>query len=80
MVPDLLCHGAEAYGFRGDVWTCERVVVMDDEVEIRYVFPTSPQGEHARLCHLRSDYFRHPDLTSLTKLIIRPGHNNLSMY
>jgi transposase len=25
MVPDLLSHGAEAYGFRGDVWTCERV-------------------------------------------------------
>ena len=25
MVPDLLSHGAEAYGFRGDVWNCERV-------------------------------------------------------
>jgi transposase len=25
MIPDLLSHGAEAYGFRGDVWTCERV-------------------------------------------------------
>lgn len=25
MVPDLLSHGAEAYGFRGDVWTRERV-------------------------------------------------------
>jgi transposase len=25
MVPDLLSHGAEAYGFHGDVWTCERV-------------------------------------------------------
>src|SRR5262249_61344902 len=25
LVPDLLSHGAEAYGFRGDVWNCERV-------------------------------------------------------
>jgi hypothetical protein len=22
MVPEFLWHGAEAYGFRGDVWTC----------------------------------------------------------
>ena len=25
LLPDCLSHGAEAYGFRGDVWTCERV-------------------------------------------------------
>ena len=25
LLPDYLSHGAEAYGFRGDVWTCERV-------------------------------------------------------
>jgi transposase len=25
LLPDLLSHGAEAYGFRGDVWTCPRV-------------------------------------------------------
>src|SRR5262249_61789014 len=25
LVPDFLWHGAEAYGFRGDVWTCGRV-------------------------------------------------------
>src|SRR3982751_48614 len=24
-IPDLLWHGAEAYGFRGEVWTCARV-------------------------------------------------------
>src|SRR3954466_5172816 len=23
--PDFLCHGAESYGFRRDVWTCQRV-------------------------------------------------------
>lgn len=25
MIPELLWHGAEAYGFRGDVWTCVRI-------------------------------------------------------
>ena len=25
LIPDVLWHGAEAYGFRGDVWTCIRV-------------------------------------------------------
>lgn len=25
LLPDLLSHGAEAYGFRGDIWTCPRV-------------------------------------------------------
>jgi hypothetical protein len=24
-LPELLAEGAEAHGFRGDVWTCERV-------------------------------------------------------
>ena len=25
LIPDFLGHGAEAYGFRGEVWTCARV-------------------------------------------------------
>jgi transposase len=25
LIPDFLWHGAEAYGFRGEVWTCDRV-------------------------------------------------------
>ncbi len=29
----------------------DRVVVTGDEVEIRYVVPTGPRGEHARFCH-----------------------------
>jgi site-specific DNA recombinase len=33
----------------------DRVVVTGDEIEIRYVLPTSPQSEHVRFCHLRSD-------------------------
>ena len=38
----------------------DRVVVTDEEVEIRYVIPTSPRGEHRRFCHLRLDYFDLP--------------------
>jgi len=38
----------------------DRVVVTDDAVEIRYVVPTSPRGEHTRFCHLRLDYFDPP--------------------
>ena len=35
----------------------DRIVVANDEVEIRYVIPTSPAGERTRFCHLRKDYF-----------------------
>ncbi len=28
VIPGLLSHGAEAYGFRGAVWTCARVAVV----------------------------------------------------
>jgi site-specific DNA recombinase len=38
----------------------DRVVVMNDEVEIRYVLPTSSESEHVRFCLLRKDYFNHP--------------------
>jgi site-specific DNA recombinase len=38
----------------------DRVVVTNDEVEIRYVIPTSPSSEHVRFCHLRKDYFHRP--------------------
>ena len=37
LIPDFLWHGAEAYGFRGDVWTCERVAgVLDEEFGVSY--------------------------------------------
>jgi site-specific DNA recombinase len=42
----------------------DRVIVTMDEVEIRYVIPTSPRSEHIRFCHLHTDYF-HPNLVSL---------------
>jgi len=38
----------------------DRVVVTNEEVEIRYVIPTSPISEHFRFCHLRLDYFHLP--------------------
>ena len=27
-VPELLAQGAQAHGFRGEAWTCERVAIM----------------------------------------------------
>ena len=38
----------------------DRVVVTHEEVEIRYVIPTSSRGERFRFCHLRLDYFYPP--------------------
>jgi site-specific DNA recombinase len=48
----------------------DRVIVTDDDVEIRYVIPTTPRSEHVRFCHLRTDYFRHPDLIELRGLLL----------
>jgi transposase len=37
LIPDLLSHGAEAYGFRGDVWTNARVAkAIEWEWSVRY--------------------------------------------
>ena len=38
----------------------DRVVVTGNEVEIRYVIPTSKSSEQIRFCHLRLDYFDAP--------------------
>jgi transposase len=36
-LPDLLWHGAESYGFRGDVWTCPRIKkVIEREFGVTY--------------------------------------------
>lgn len=36
-IPDFLRHGAEAYGFRGEVWTCQRVAqVIEWEFGVCY--------------------------------------------
>ena len=37
MIPEFLSHGAEAYGFRGEVWTCARIVeVIKCEFSVSY--------------------------------------------
>jgi transposase len=37
LIPDFLWHGPEAYGFRGEVWTCGRVArVIEEELGARY--------------------------------------------
>jgi site-specific DNA recombinase len=36
----------------------DRVVVTDGEVEIRYAFPTGPDGEREPFCRLRTDYLQ----------------------
>src|SRR6266704_3150143 len=40
----------------------DRVVVTEEEVEIRYVIPTSSRSEYVRFCHLRLDYFDQPPM------------------
>ncbi len=37
LIPEFLWHGAEAYGFRGEVWTCARIAqVIEEEFGVRY--------------------------------------------
>jgi len=37
LLPDFLWHGPEAYGFRGEVWTCARVVhIIREEFGVSY--------------------------------------------
>jgi transposase len=37
LIPDFLSHGAEAYGFRGEIWTCARVAkVIEEEFGVAY--------------------------------------------
>lgn len=37
LIPDFLGHGAEAYGFRGEVWTCARIaMVIKEEFGVTY--------------------------------------------
>lgn len=37
MLPEFLSHGAEAYGFRGELWTCARVAeIIRREFAVRY--------------------------------------------
>src|SRR5215471_8012978 len=40
----------------------DRVIVTEDQVEIRYVLPTSPDGPHRPFCQLRKDHLELPPL------------------
>jgi len=40
----------------------DRVIVTGDQVEIRYVLPTSPDGPHRPFCQLRKDHLDFPPL------------------
>ncbi|MDB6112419.1 MAG: transposase [Pedosphaera sp.] len=45
LLPDFLRHGAEAYGFRGEVWTCPRVAaVLAEERGFVIAAVKSPAG------------------------------------
>ncbi len=54
----------------------DRVVVMGEQVEIRYVIPIGPAGETIRFCHLRSDYFGALDL-QLPDLLVKLRFDSL---
>jgi len=49
----------------------DRVLVDNGNVEIRYVIPTSPQGETTRFYQLRKDYFEMPLVTWLGASVLQ---------
>ena len=53
----------------------DRVIVTDEEVEIRYVIPTDPSSEHIRFCHLRTDYCCGPQAVKQHRELPRYGHS-----
>ena len=52
----------------------DRVVVTEEEVEIRYVIPTSKSSEQIRFCHLRLDYFNDPMSSFQLEQALRYGN------
>jgi site-specific DNA recombinase len=54
----------------------DRVIVKDEQVEIRYVVPTNSKSENIRFCHLRSDY-RHNLYPATARLHLFSGHLRL---
>jgi site-specific DNA recombinase len=57
----------------------DRVVVTNDEVEIRYVVPTNPDRAHVPFCQLRTDYLdRRPGRVLARELApLRPGSHQV---
>lgn len=54
----------------------DRVIVNNEDVEIRYVIPTSLKGESSRFCHLRLDYLDVPALRIEAKGLFRIAIGN----
>jgi site-specific DNA recombinase len=51
----------------------DRVVVIDDDVEIRYVVRTSESSLHTRFCQLRQDYLHDPSARQYAAKHLRCG-------
>jgi site-specific DNA recombinase len=60
----------------------DRVLVINDQVEIRYVVPTHSRSETTRFCHLRKDYFHHvvPVFATADFYGIRPSEVELASH
>jgi hypothetical protein len=48
----------------------DRVIVTNEQIEIRYVMPTSPRGEQTRFSHLHTDYFGQVAITQLVRYVL----------
>jgi site-specific DNA recombinase len=51
----------------------DRVIVTDDQVEIRYVLPTSPDGPHRPFCQLCKDHLNAPVPADVGEEVFRRG-------
>ena len=51
LIPELLWHGAEAYGFRGSLWTCGRIAkVIEEEFGVSYDSGSRTTADTSRGC------------------------------
>src|SRR3954469_14031750 len=56
LIPEFLWHGPEAYGFRGEVWTCARIAkVIEEEFGVAYQGSESHLEQKNRRKPLRHD-------------------------
>jgi len=55
----------------------DRVIVDDDQVEIRYVIPTSEAAETTQFCHLRTDYLNLPALEVQADNVLHGKHGRV---
>jgi site-specific DNA recombinase len=50
----------------------DRVIVTEEEVEIRYVIPTRESGEYTRFCHLRTNYLPTDTQENNCRFVVTP--------